>query len=329
MKDLISIIVPCYNAEDYLNRCLDSLVRQTYQNIEIICINDGSKDTTLSILQSYANEDSRVHILTSENMGPAHARNMGLKYANGQFLMFCDSDDWYSNEMCEKMHVTLLKENTDLVVCGSKIHSETNNKKLCDIKTDAVRVRMIGHRILDNKMRKYVNVFLWNKIFKNEIVKKMVISFPEGCEYDDCSFVQQYICAIKKYYGIEEKLYEHVVRDNSITDLEHKNERPNRRFEHIATYQHTLNFLIRNGLQYSRASYFLYVFFWNVKFFDWQFFVNKDEKKTALLHMKKILKKYTIHETFCFSNIYMLCIRLGIFAPVILSFDNAWKKKRG
>lgn len=97
---LVSIIVPIYNVEKYLGTCLDSLIHQTYQNIEIICINDGSFDNSAVILNEFAKQDERIKIITQENMGLSAARNAGMKYARGKYTMFVDSDDWIDLETC-------------------------------------------------------------------------------------------------------------------------------------------------------------------------------------------------------------------------------------
>lgn len=108
---LISVIIPVYNVEQYLGQCLDSVVNQTYQNLEIICVNDGSSDDSFGILQEYAGRDSRIRIISQENRGLSEARNAGLRCASGAYILFVDSDDWIDLDTCEKA----LQEDADVV----------------------------------------------------------------------------------------------------------------------------------------------------------------------------------------------------------------------
>lgn len=116
MNGKISIIVPVYNVEQYLSQCLDSLINQTYKNLEIICINDGSPDGSLEILQEYAKKDQRIIIIDQENTGVAEARNRAIKVATGQFMMFADGDDWLELDACETLIGIMDKECPDVIM---------------------------------------------------------------------------------------------------------------------------------------------------------------------------------------------------------------------
>lgn len=118
IKPIISIIVPVYNTAQYLRQCLDSLANQTMRDIEIICINDGSPDNALEVLNEYAGKDGRIKIIDQKNSGPSGARNSGLKIAQGQYLMFVDSDDWIDTAMCEALYLAANQENADVVMCS-------------------------------------------------------------------------------------------------------------------------------------------------------------------------------------------------------------------
>ena len=100
---MISIVVPVYNVEKYLPKCLDSLIGQTYQDIEIICVNDGSTDGSLEILEQYATKDPRIIVISQENQGPSETRNKGVDIAKGEWMMFVDSDDWLELSCCEQI----------------------------------------------------------------------------------------------------------------------------------------------------------------------------------------------------------------------------------
>ena len=117
---MISIIVPIYNAEKYIDRCVSSIVNQTFRDLEIILVNDGSVDNSLSICKLWENRDVRVRLFSQDNTGVSSARNLGIKNATGDLLMFLDSDDYMLPDMCDVMYNTLKEKNADLVICGTK-----------------------------------------------------------------------------------------------------------------------------------------------------------------------------------------------------------------
>ena len=112
----ISVIIPVYNTEKYLNECLDSIVNQTLSDIEIICVNDGSTDNSLAILESYAKKDNRITVISQENNGQGSARNLGLKNSSGNYICFIDSDDYVDLNMLEKLYDNVILNNSDIVV---------------------------------------------------------------------------------------------------------------------------------------------------------------------------------------------------------------------
>ena len=111
----VSVIVPVYNVEKYLDVCLDSLINQTFDDFEIICINDGSTDSCLNILRQYAKLDRRIKIFSQKNLGLSAARNAGMKQANGEYIVFVDSDDFLSPVALEKMHTNMSENDTDFM----------------------------------------------------------------------------------------------------------------------------------------------------------------------------------------------------------------------
>ena len=128
-KDIkVSIIIPVYNVEQYLPKCLDSIINQTLKDIEIICINDGSTDNSLSILKEYASKDDRMIIIDKENKGQGIARNLGIKKAKGKYIGFVDPDDWVDIQMFEKMYNQAQKLNSEIVICDLVKYQEWNEK---------------------------------------------------------------------------------------------------------------------------------------------------------------------------------------------------------
>ena len=114
----ISIIVPAYNVQKYIKQCLESIINQTYKNLEIIVVNDGSKDKTLDIIESIAKDDPRIIVINQENQGVSATRNNALKGVDGDFVMFVDSDDWLDLDTCEVLIKEAVEENADIVMCG-------------------------------------------------------------------------------------------------------------------------------------------------------------------------------------------------------------------
>lgn len=117
MNPVVSVIIPVYNQEKYLRKCLDSVCNQSLQNIEVICVNDGSTDNSKEILENYAKQDSRIHILSQKNQGAGAARNLGMQVARGKYLSFLDSDDIFEPLMLETMVRAIEKDDADVLVC--------------------------------------------------------------------------------------------------------------------------------------------------------------------------------------------------------------------
>ena len=115
LKDKITIILPCYNAEKFLEKCLHALINQSYSNIEIIAINDGSTDKTLEILYKYSKLDPRIIVISKKNTGVSDCRNIGIKKATGKYIMFADSDDYFEQDAVENLYKTLIENNVRIV----------------------------------------------------------------------------------------------------------------------------------------------------------------------------------------------------------------------
>ena len=123
----VSVVVPVYNVQTFLPECLDSLISQSLKNIEIICVNDGSTDDSLTILRSYAEKDSRVKVLTKENRGYGHTMNLGFSAAKGEYIGICESDDFADKRMYEDMYRFAKKKNLDLLKANYYEHSESGD----------------------------------------------------------------------------------------------------------------------------------------------------------------------------------------------------------
>ena len=130
MNMLVSVIVPVYNCERYISACLDSIINQTLRDIEIVCVNDGSTDSSLDILKSYATSDSRIVVIDQDNMGPGGARNTGLYNSSGKYVIFIDSDDYIDSTMLEKLCTISEKNITEITICKSYELSEDDIRSM-------------------------------------------------------------------------------------------------------------------------------------------------------------------------------------------------------
>lgn len=179
MKPLVSIIVPVYNVESYLTRCLDSLVHQTLKEIQVILVNDGSTDGSLAILETYVKKyPNRFEVYTKLNGGLSDARNFGLKFIKGEYLGFIDSDDFVEPTMFELMYFKALKENADIVLCDVSVEFENGSKpyqmKGLVEKSDIVQKNAILSPL-----------FAWNKIYKTDFFLNAQLQYPKGLWYED------------------------------------------------------------------------------------------------------------------------------------------------
>lgn len=179
---LISVIVPVYNAERHLKRCIDSILSQSYKNLEIILINDGSTDRSGEICENYKKTDSRVKVLHKINEGQASARNEGLKIATGEFIGFVDDDDVIDPLMYEKLYKNIQKYNID--VSGIIADWIYTSKKKCDGEKFESRFYSSNELILNMLAKqKLISSSVWDKLFKSTLFDN--IKFPDGCEYED------------------------------------------------------------------------------------------------------------------------------------------------
>ena len=168
---MISVIVPVYNVEPYLRKCLDSIVNQTYRDLEILVIDDGSTDWCGKICDEYAGKDGRIRVFHTENRGLSCARNLGLDNARGEWIGFVDSDDWIETDMYEVLLKRAEETEADIVECGVlEEHPNRTGKRQEYLVTGTEAVIMLIHRELSNAV--------WNKLWKKSCFDK--IRFPEG-----------------------------------------------------------------------------------------------------------------------------------------------------
>jgi glycosyltransferase involved in cell wall biosynthesis len=217
-NDVVSIIVPIYNAELYLEQCIDSILNQTYKDIEVILINDGSKDNSGMICDKYAKMDNRIKVIHQKNSGPSFARNTGINCATGKYIQFVDADDTIKTDMIEKL-VHAAKPNNELVVCGYKIFTkDQENLVVQDISPPKNGILSTGE-FLEYFGEFYKNGFinpLWNKLYIKEIIVKNSIQFIYGLNMgEDLLFNLEYIRCCNNINFIQDRLYNYLIINNN------------------------------------------------------------------------------------------------------------------
>ena len=190
MEKLISIIVPVYNAERTLHRCVTSLMEQSYPNIEILLVNDGSKDASLEMCRGYEQQDSRIRVIDKPNGGVSSARNAGLDVARGEYIMFCDSDDWVSPLWCEHMVRNHIPQN--LTVCEIAWGGPDAEAKDQQLSEETIVER---NRFLQFS---FVMCPPWNKLFERNAIQKSDLRFSGDLRLgEDLIFVMEYLCNVQ------------------------------------------------------------------------------------------------------------------------------------
>ena len=195
-QPLISVIIPVYNVEPYLEKCLTSILAQTYPNFEVLAINDGSTDGSAAILEAFAAKDDRLHVFTQKNSGVSAARNLGLDHAVGELITFMDSDDWVEPEFLQTLYTCLTKYEADISVCNIRyIYADGSfGKRTPEIPEEAV-VDTRG-AYADLMLEKKFRCHVYNKLFKAELFS--AVRFPELRLHEDTYIMPSLFCLAKR-----------------------------------------------------------------------------------------------------------------------------------
>lgn len=207
----VSIIVPVYNVEKYLSECLDSLISQTLSDIEIICINDGSKDSSLEILEKYAQKDKRIVVINQENSGVSTARNTGMKCANGEYIGFIDSDDWIDSDFYEKLYNSAKNNDADITVASIIRYRKIEQK---------YRVKYIKEKAFTDLQDKISACsvpricYVWNKLYRKELIQDDL--FTPNVYFEDVIWLPNIIKKANKVVTVDGINYYYRVNNDSI-----------------------------------------------------------------------------------------------------------------
>lgn len=216
MSIKLSVIVPVYNVENYLNKCVDSILRQNYKNVEIILIDDGSTDKSSMICDDYKNKYTNIHVIHKKNGGLSSARNAGLDVCTGDYISFIDSDDWIEQEMYNVMVNRAVDTNSDIVIAG-RYRVDSNNNKVKEtymLYPELETFSNIKGLAYLMSFRGY-DMSVCDKIFSKNVIKK--IRFPEGKTCEDSFTTYKFFANANRIAYLEVPFYNYFFRDNSIT----------------------------------------------------------------------------------------------------------------
>ena len=246
----VSIIVPFYNVENYIEKCLQSLVNQTLEDIEILLVNDGSQDKSEAIAKQFVEKyPNKIIYLKKENGGLSDARNYAIPYAKGEYIAFLDSDDYVETNMYEKMYNKAKKEDLDYVECDFLWEYpdktlESKGKQYSNKKEMFIHTRVVA----------------WNKLIKREIVQDNHLEFPKGYRYEDVEFFYKLLPLIHNYGIVQKPFIHYVQRENSISNVQNaRTKEIIDVLEHVIEYYKTNNLFdeYKEEMEYTYARYIL------------------------------------------------------------------------
>ena len=218
MNNLISVIIPVYNVENYLDECIQSVLQQTYKNLEIILVDDGSTDNSGVICDEYKDKDTRITVLHQKNGGISKARNVGIEYAHGEYIGFVDSDDFIHPQMYELLYAAIHKEQTDVAICREFAFFE--KEELPTVQSYRITEETFETANRQKYCKKFLEAFTgpttwaWNKLYKKECLEG--VRFVEGKRMEDIRFSSDIVKNIEKAVWIPERLYFYRQRQGSI-----------------------------------------------------------------------------------------------------------------
>ena len=286
----ISVIVPVYNVEKYISACLNSILRQSLSDIEIIVVDDGSTDSTLSIVKEFEEKwPDIISVYTQRNSGPAKARNQALSHATGEFISFIDSDDTIAYDMYEKMYGMAKEKDADLVLCG-RAYTDFNGNVMST--WNPPQIDDVTNIFMDHSLLGKTSSFVWDKLFKRTVIEETGLRFNEDIHYaEDALFIYSYLVYAKRVCSITQPLYFYMVqRLGSITGaMDH------RMLHEIKACEELTNFYIDKGIFdfFENDLGWICVGFWGRKFYSfYEKKCNKNLNYKFVCRFYDFLKKY-------------------------------------
>lgn len=293
----VSVIIPVYKTAKYLRKCLDSLLQQTFKDIELILVSDGPKEDDL-ICEEYTQKYPNIRLLKGINKGLGGARNAGVDLAKGKYIAFVDSDDWVEPNYIQKMYDAMVSDsNIDIVQCGTNIVFEKEiNFKLLAADNNYFAIETEGSRTVNDDIYGKINVGSWNKLYKKSLISKYNIKFPEHLRNEDAYFTWAYWSVCQNMYCIPDKLYNYLRRDDSLMAKTFKKGMKSEVLDHLIVGDLFYKFLKQNDLLEKRKIAFFKAY--NVCYWfsrdngDWL------RKQHAFFKAHKFLKEIDIPSNF-------------------------------
>lgn len=245
MEKGVSVVIPCYNGEKYLRNCLDSVVNQTFNNMEIIVVNDGSTDSSTEIVEEYMKDDKRIKLINKENGGLSSARNRGIKESSCKYIFFVDADDFIDINTIRYLYDKAEKFNLDVVICDMIIYyNNYNNKIYKDIEIKDSEIKNSEAYLKEFFLGKGIGS-VSNKLWKKSLYNDNTISYPENITYgEDSSTMPRLICEARKIGKINKGLYYYRQNESSMM---HKNKKI---YEYILAYNLVIDYMDRKKIRY-------------------------------------------------------------------------------
>lgn len=264
-KNMISVIIPVFNVEDYLHVCINSILKQNYQNFEIICVEDKSTDSSLKILEYFSQKDSRIKIIKNDsNKGPGYSRNKGLSIAKGKYVSFLDGDDWFSPNAFEILIKKIENDALDMLMFKNIVYYERNHEFGMEPYYDMEFMNKYENKIFNhfdlNKTKLFrISNAPWNKIYLKSFLDDNNIRFPnKNLIHEDNPFFYKAITSAQRISIIDKYLYNRRRRPNSITTLNNE-----RLFDNIEISYLILDIFLDNFqlYQYYKKEVLTYIFY--------------------------------------------------------------------
>lgn len=323
---MISVIIPVYNVEKYIKRCLESVINQTYKDIEIIIIDDGSTDNSGIICEEYSKRDKRIKVVHTENAGAARARNIGLDMAKGEYISFIDSDDWIMLNFLSTLLYLCKDNDADIAKCETIDVKDENFK----INNNNTEIKIYNSKEIMNSIYsqpKLFNVAVMNKLYKRKIFENL--RFKEGVINEDEEILCKLIYRANKIAVTNQILYCYFLSENSVTRSEFRI----KNLDILEIFESRLKFLTDKGFhelyKQTEAQYLRIIgnFYYSISKSNWE---NKEkylkdllQKKDNIQKIKKSNKYFSIKD-----NIkLLLCFRFQFVLTVIYFFKNNFKKE--
>lgn len=284
----ISVIIPVYNIAAHLQQCLDSVVGQTFSDIEIICVDDGSTDESPKILTNYAARDNRFQILTQENAGPGAARNAGLARAKGEYVIFLDSDDWFEADFLEQMFKQMRKTDADITICRAVEFDSRTGREISSewmLKKEYLPSKIIfSPEEISQYLFQFTYGMAWDKLYRREFLQKTGLRYPLLRNSEDLAFVFPSLLAAKSISIIDKVLIHHrICRFSSVSNT--RSNQPEAAYEAFSIVK---TYLERHDLMEQYQQSFMN---WAMEFLVWNV-ANLDDQKAQKQYFQELKHRW-------------------------------------